>query len=116
MKRAIRAGIGLAFLCLGVVGVALPILPTVPFLIVAAFFFARSHPEWADRLYEHPAYGPPLCDWRDRGAIGRRSKFMAIGAMAAGAIFTSLVLGAPFFLISAAVLAVCGPWIWTRPK
>ena len=116
MKRPIYAGLGLLFVGLGIVGIALPILPTVPFLIVAAFFFARSNPALAQRLYDHPVYGPSLCDWRDRGAIGRRAKYAAIVAMAVGVVFTALTIGAPFFLISVAVLAIVGPWIWTRPE
>lgn len=116
MKRPIYASLGLLFLGLGALGVPLPILPTVPFLIVAAYFFARSNPEWAQRLYDHPLYGPSLCDWRDRGAIGRRAKYVAIIGMAVGVIFTALTIGAPLFLISVAVLAIVGPWIWTRPE
>ncbi len=116
MKRPIYFSFGLLFLGLGIVGAVLPLLPTVPFLLVAAFFFARSHPEWAQRLYDHPVYGPSLCDWRDRGAIGRRAKYASIGAMAAGILFTWITVGAPFFLISVAVLALVGPWIWTRPE
>ncbi|MFN9377367.1 MAG: DUF454 family protein, partial [Novosphingobium sp.] len=45
---------GLIALGLGLIGVALPIMPTVPLLLLAAFCFARSHPEWARRLYNHP--------------------------------------------------------------
>jgi len=116
VKRPIYATFGLLFLGLAFIGVALPIMPTVPFLLVAAYFFARSHPEWAQRLYDHPVYGPSLRDWRDRGAIGRRAKYMAIGAMAAGIVFTFVTIGAPFFLISIAILAIFGPWIWTRPE
>jgi len=116
MKRPVFLTFGLLFLGLGLIGIALPILPTVPFLIVAAFFFARSNPEWAERLYQHPVYGPSLRDWRDRGAIGRRAKFAAIIGMSVGVIFTFVTVGAPFFLISVAVLAIFGPWIWTRPE
>ena len=88
----------------------------MPFLLLAAFFFARSRPEWAQRLYDHPTYGPSLCDWRDRGAIGRRAKLAAIGAMTAGIAFSWLTIGYPWFLISVAALMLVGPWIWTRPE
>ena len=116
LKRSVYASLGLLFVALGIVGVVLPVLPTVPFLIVAAYFFARSNPVWAQRLHDHPVYGPSLCDWRDRGAIGRRAKYVAIVGMAVGVVFTALTIGAPFFLISVAVLATVGPWIWTRPE
>ena len=116
MKRRIYAGLGLLFVALGAVGVILPIMPTVPFLIVAAFFFARGHPAWAQRLYDHPVYGPPLRDWRDRGAIGRPAKYLAIAGMTVGVVFTTVTLGIPLALISLAILAIVGPWLWTRPE
>ncbi len=116
MKRPIYVGLGLFFLALGIVGAALPLLPTVPFLILAAFFFARSHPEWAQRLYDHPRYGASLRNWRDHGAIGKRGKYASIGAMTAGIAISWFTIGYPWFLLSVAALVLVGPWIWTRPE
>lgn len=116
MVRPIYFTCGLVALAAGFVGIALPIMPTVPFLLLAAFCFARSRPEWAQRLYDHPRYGPSLRDWRDRRAIGRKAKLSAIGAMSAGVVFTFFTLGFPLVLISLAVLAVAGSWIWTRAE
>lgn len=107
---------GLICVGLGIVGAALPILPTVPFLLLAAFFFAKSHPEWAERLYNHPQYGPSLRQWRDKRAISKRAKISAIVAMAAGVGFTWFTIGWPWVLISVAVLVISGTWIWTRAE
>ena len=116
MKRPIFFSFGLFFIGIAAVGVVLPILPTVPFLILAAFCFARSHPEWADKLHNHPRYGAPLRDWRDRRAISRKGKLSAVGAMAAGVGFTGFTIGWPWVLISVGILLLIGPWIWTRPE
>lgn len=116
MTRTLYLSAGLLAMAAAAIGVLLPILPTVPFLLLAAFCFARSHPEWARRLYEHPRYGPSLREWRDRRAISRRAKVSAIGAMSVGVAFTAVTIGFPWVLVSVAVLAIAGSWIWTRAE
>lgn len=114
MKRQLYLAGGLICVALGVIGVAVPILPTVPFLLLAAFCFARSNPAWEQRLLDHPRYGAGLREWRQRRAISRKAKVSAIAAMSAGVGFTWLTVGWPWVLVSAAVLAIAGSWIWTR--
>jgi len=116
MTRQLYMAGGLLFVVLGVVGVVLPIMPTVPFLLVAAFCFARSRPDWAEKLYAHPQYGEQMRAWRDRRAIGLKAKIASIGAMSAGVVFTWFTIGWPWVLISITVLVTVGPWIWTRPE
>ncbi|WP_209348323.1 YbaN family protein [Pontixanthobacter sp. CEM42] len=106
--------VGIVSVILGVIGAALPIMPTVPFLILAAFCFARSNPVWEQKLLDHPKWGPQLRDWRERRAISRRSKILAITAMTVGAVFTWYTLGAPYVYISIAILVISGTWIATR--
>ncbi|MEC7399651.1 MAG: YbaN family protein, partial [Pseudomonadota bacterium] len=93
MRRPLYKGLGFVALGLGAIGAALPIMPTVPFLLLAVYFFARSSPELEQRILDHPHWGPHVKDWRERRAISRRSKTMAIGAMATGAVFTWFTLG-----------------------
>jgi uncharacterized membrane protein YbaN (DUF454 family) len=109
------AGGGLAFV-LGMIGIVLPIMPTVPFLLLAAFCFSRSHPHLADRLYDHPHYGPAMRNWRDRRAISRKAKLSALAAMAVGAGVTWYLVGWPWAAISIAILLIAGSWIWTRSE
>ena len=116
LARPLYLAGGFIALGLGAIGVALPIMPTVPFLLLAAFCFARSHPEWAQRLYDHPTYGPGLRDWRDRRAISRKAKLSAVTAMAVGAVFTGFTLGFPWVWVSLVILTIAGSWIWTRAK
>lgn len=116
MSRQLYLAGGLVALACGLVGIALPIMPTVPFLLVAAFCFARCRPDWEQRLLDHPQYGQSLRDWRERQAIRRPAKIMAIGAMAVGVGFTWFTVGWPWVTISIAVLVICGSWIWTRAE
>lgn len=109
--------LGLAAVALGFVGVFLPILPTTPFLIVAAWAFARSSPRLSAWLEAHPRLGPFLRDWREHRAIPTRAKLLAAAGMAAsfGLILwrsDSWVLPAA----SAAVLLTVAAYVLTRPS
>ena len=116
MKRQLYLGTGIASFVMAMIGIVLPILPTVPFLLLAAFCFARSNPKWEQQLLDHPRYGPPLRQWHERRAISRRAKVSAVLAMAAGVGFTWFTIGWPWVLVSVAVLMVAGGWIWTRAE
>ena len=113
MRRLYLAA-GLLFVALGAIGAVLPIIPTVPFLLLAAFCFARSNPEWERRIIEHPTWGPQIRDWRERRAIARKAKIAAIATLVAGVGFTWVTLGHPWVWISVSVLVVIGGWIATR--
>lgn len=113
MRRLYLAG-GILFTSLGAVGAFLPIMPTVPFLLVAVFCFARSNPAWEQKILDHPTWGPQIRDWQERRAISRRAKVLAIGAMSTGTVVTWLTLGHPWIWVSLGVLLIAGTWIATR--
>ncbi|MGB8622940.1 MAG: YbaN family protein [Paracoccaceae bacterium] len=108
---------GLVSIGLGMVGAVLPLLPTVPFLLLAAFFFARSSERLHNWLLTHPSFGAPIIDWQERGAISRRAKWIASLSMVA-AFGISLALGVPpiILLVQAIVLSMVALFIWTRPE
>jgi uncharacterized protein len=107
---------GFVSLGLGGLGVALPLLPTVPFVILAAFCFARSSPALERRLIEHRVFGPHILLWRERGAISRRGKRAALIAFAASAVAALLLAPMPWSLVPLAAAAIGGSWIWSRPE
>lgn len=116
IQRSVWLGAGIFFVALGTLGIFLPLLPTVVFYLLAAWCFSQSHPEWAERLYQHPTHGHHLRAWRDRRAISRKGKVAAIVAMTMSVGFVALTLGWPWLLIPLGVLATIGPWIWTRTE
>ena len=109
--------LALVFIALGAVGVFLPLVPTVPFLLVAAAAASRGWP-WLDRrLTGHPRYGPIIVRWRERGAIPRPAKVYSTLGMLGGAAVLWWV-GVPLWLwgTAAATMACVAAWIWARPE
>lgn len=107
---------GLALL-LGLVGAVLPLLPTVPFLLLAAFCLSRASPRWHGWLIAHPVLGPPIRDWQDRRSVRRGVKLKASASMLA-VVLLSVLLGLDPRLIAvqAAVLCAVSVFLWTRPE
>ena len=115
--RLMLRALGLGAATLAVAGVALPILPTTPFLLLSAWAFARSSPRLEAWLRSHPRLGPPLRDWEQRRAIPRGAKAVAVASLPASG-FLVHAAGAGL-AVTAAVgveLACVGGWILTRPS
>lgn len=93
MKRKLYLAGGVVAVCLGIAGIALPLLPTTPFLLLAAFLFARSSPAHYDRLLGHRVLGPYVRDWVERRGLTRRAKARALALLWGLLLPTTLWLG-----------------------
>ena len=107
---------GATALVLAFIGLLLPVMPTVPFLLLAAICFARSSTRAHKWLLEHDQFGPAIRDWQERGAISRRSKWAATLSMLA-AVLISFAVNAPQWLLilQAGTISGVALFIWSRP-
>lgn len=108
--------LGWTALLLGGLGVALPLLPTVPFIILAAFCFAKSSPKLEAWLLNHEQFGQHIRAWRDHGAISRKGKVAALLAFILSAIMALIFAPHPYHYIPIVAAIIGGTWIWTRPE
>lgn len=104
-------------LLLGLIGVVLPGLPTVPFLLVSAWSAGKGWPSLELWLLAHPSFGPPLKSWREQGAVPRKAKYLAIAMMSLSVVIL-LVSPAPFLLkvLLPVFLSAVAFWLWLRPE
>lgn len=117
LARPLKLLIGWLALGLGMLGVFLPVLPTVPLLILAAWAFSSASPRVAAWLYGHPRFGARLTAWRDYRAISRAGKIAASSAMVVSVPVTWVATGEPWIAaIQAAVLAGVIAYLLTRPS
>ncbi|MBP9707660.1 MAG: YbaN family protein [Oligoflexales bacterium] len=118
MKRIFFLVLGFVSLALAIIGIFLPLLPTTPFVLLAAFCFSQSSQALHQRLLLNKRFGPLIYEWEQFGSIRRSAKCIAT-AMIVGMFSLSfflvdrkILINALMFLIGSAVLA----FIWTRPE
>ncbi|HEX2494106.1 MAG TPA: YbaN family protein [Steroidobacter sp.] len=111
-----RAG-AIVALALGLLGLALPVAPTVPFLILAAWAAGKGWPALERWLLAHSIYGPHIRNWRQRRAVPRKAKLFATAMMLVSAVGLEFT-GAAVWLKAAAPLtmAAVAIWLWLRPE
>lgn len=92
MSRWIFISLGLFFVVLAAAGVALPGLPTTPFLLLAAACFAKSSPRLYSWLLANKVFGPIIVSWRENRTMPRRAKqFALMSIVLTGAISVTLM-------------------------
>ncbi len=116
-KRIILIAIGLTSLGLGILGVFLPLLPTTPFVLVAAFAFANSSDRLHQWLVDHNVFGPLIDNWRQYRAISRSAKVMSAISMVAILLISWLLGVAPWIIgVQALVLGGSAAFVLSRPE
>ena len=117
VKRSVWLVVGLAALILAGIGVILPLLPTTPFVILAAFAFGKSVPALRRRVVASRAFGPIIRDWEANGAIAPRYKLIAT-MMMAGVLGLSVALSVrPSILaVQAVCIAAALAFVLSRPN
>lgn len=109
--------LAVASLALGIIGAFVPVMPTVPFVLLAAWAAAKGSPRLSHWLENHPTMGPHIRDWRNGGVVSRQAKWTATVMMSAGALFMSVFVR-PWWVPAAVVtiMTIVGVWLWRRPE
>ena len=115
--RWLLLALAVVCLALAIVGIFLPVLPTVPFVLLAAWAASLSSPRLSRWLDNHPLFGKPLNERRRHGVVRRRAKWAATIAMAVSATASLVLLRAHWAaLLAVACMACVLVWLWRRPE
>lgn len=118
MKKISFLLLGHLCLVLGILGAFLPVLPTTPFLLLAAFLYSQSSPKLHNWILSHKYMGPSLRDWHERGVIGIKSKIIAtlMILLVLFLRFPSLNLNIGILFFATSILIGVLVFIWSRPS
>lgn len=115
--RWLLQGLAALSLLLGLIGIFLPVLPTVPFILLSAWAAARSSPRLLAWLENHTVFGPMLIDWRRGGVVRKPSKWAATLVMGASAAFMLATVSRWWIALLAIICMACVLlWLWHRPE
>jgi uncharacterized membrane protein YbaN (DUF454 family) len=106
---------GLAALGAGIVGIFLPLLPTVPFALLAAFCFSRGNKRWERWMLEHPKLGPIIRQWRTHRVVPLKAKLLASVMMAVSSAGAWMTMPASYRWAPLAVCSIVALWLWRLP-
>jgi hypothetical protein len=105
VTRHLLLACGWIALALGVVGLFLPVLPTAPFVLLAAACFARSSERLHDWLIEHPVFGAHIESYLAGKGLHRRTKAIALATLWVSVGVSALLL-VPFLIVDLALVLI----------
>jgi len=116
--RYVLLGIGFITTGIGIAGFILPVLPGVPFLLIAAWAFSLSSERFETWLTTHRIFGPMIKDWRAYQVIPQRAKVLATLMMSGSLIYLIFGSSAPRLIVAiiGVILVLVSIYIWTRPS
>jgi uncharacterized membrane protein YbaN (DUF454 family) len=116
--KALWIFLGIICLILGFIGVFLPLLPTTPFALLAAFCFSKGSDELHQWLLNTKMFGPLIRDWEDYGVIRLRykklSSIMISFLFGYTLIFVKVILWIKLVVMLSGLLVLW--FIWSRPS
>ena len=116
MVRSAYVLVGHASIAVGFVGIFVPLLPTTPFVLLAAVCYSRGSERFHTWLHEHPRFGPMIVSWREHRAIGTQAKIAATLMVVLSVAYSVWRLQPPWMLLALAVGATVLAFIVSRPS
>lgn len=107
---------GIFFVTLAIIGAFLPLLPTTPFLLVAASCFAKSSPRMHKMLLANKVFGPMIYHWQQSRSVPKRAKVIALSSIVLATLWSCYILPVMWLKVTVVIL-VSWPFafLWRLP-
>lgn len=98
--------LGTVFVVIGIVGIFLPLLPTTPFMLLAAACYAKSSSRFYNWIMNNKVFGPIIREWREYRSIPRKAKWFAMGFLLL-TFGSSIIFFVPYFYVQIGLAFLC---------
>lgn len=105
-KRIFLIILGWFSLITGIIGIFLPLLPTTPLVLLAAWCFSKSSVRFHNWLIEHKFFGPIISDWQSSDGIPKRTRNRAILFMWFGMGISIIIVGRFWATLSLVIIGL----------
>lgn len=118
LHKVIFVFLGFLSLGIGILGIFLPILPTTPLVILAAYFFSKGSKRLHRWLTENPYFGEMIKDWEGHKVIPLKAKVLATSMIIPSFAYTLIFVPVAVWIkiIVTCIGAYALHFIWTKPE
>ena len=117
IKKFIYFTLGCACIAMAWIGVVTPGIPYSPFVVAAAFCFARSSERAHRWIMNHKIFGPFLTNWSTKRVFPQRMKYLMIAMMSLSLVLMTISGVKPIGIISTGIfMAIVATWAWRYPS
>ncbi|TDJ06944.1 MAG: DUF454 domain-containing protein [Deltaproteobacteria bacterium] len=118
MQRYLLLALGLISLGLGILGTILPLLPTTPFILLAAYLFSKSSDKLYKWLTQIPRFGKSINDWNENGVVSNKSKVLCVLMLILVAFYIYFLTKFTIFIKALITLTLffAGLFVTSRPS
>ena len=116
IKKFLWKCLGFCSLGMAYVGVITPGIPYSPFVVFAAYCFAKGSPKMHAWLYNHKIFGPFLTNWIEKRVFPQRMKYFMLAMMSTSLIIMSFTVPVRGVVYTGIFMLLVAIWAWRYPS
>ena len=117
IKKFLYFALGCLCIAMAYIGVVTPGIPYSPFIVAAAFCFARSSERAHRWIMNHPIFGPFLTNWSTKRVFPQKMKYLMIAMMSLSLVLMTISGVKPIGIVSTGIfMLLVAVWAWRYPS
>ena len=116
IKKFLWKCLGFCSLGMAYIGLITPGIPYSPFVVFAAYCFAKGSPKMHAWLYNHKIFGPFLTNWGEKRVFPQKMKYFMLAMMTTSLIIMSFTVPVRGVVYTGIFMLCVAIWAWRYPS